>query len=142
MSMKPEEDDFEELENELRAMVPHRPSAELRERIATQIKGIEAARPRRGFRALAVLSGLGIAACVGFAMLQLPIPEQHETSRRSAASYVAPTALNYMRAWSNSPEDLDRLLDEHARDVLQKSGDDEEIQQRSMLNRTIHGRHF
>ena len=38
------ENEFEDLENELRAMVPQKPSAELRDRIATQINGIPAAR--------------------------------------------------------------------------------------------------
>jgi hypothetical protein len=121
-------EDFDPLESELAALVPLRPSPELRARIAEQLSDRPSVRPPGAKRTAirktwAFVLAAGIAACILVAILVqhgqrvspvVPPDEILHPPLASAFDESLPTVWTYRRAVFASPQQLDELLDKHA----------------------------
>jgi hypothetical protein len=123
-------DTSDPLESELRALSPHEPSPELRERIAERLAA-EAMPARSRWRPRwhcaawggALAAGV-VAACVMAAILlrreadpvaKVEVPaEVQQPLIDSAFDDALPSLWTYRRALARSAEELDALLDKHA----------------------------
>jgi hypothetical protein len=108
-------------EAELSALRPHEVSPALRRRVASGLSGPPPRRDPR--RWLPVLAGGLAAACLASVLFSWgggevgpgPITDPPRPTPAVDADDSTPMLLAYQRALTSSPEDLDALLDKHAR---------------------------
>ncbi|MEI6236211.1 MAG: hypothetical protein WCT04_24410 [Planctomycetota bacterium] len=131
------DDELNELERELQALIPVAPSADLQDRIELELQAQTEAPKRRqaghGSRWLAVCGGLGLAACVTIILSRFPerTPPKADVATHQRAAL--PSEWQYYQAWVSSPEKLDALLDEHASELLQRNKKEDEPTLRKLL---------
>jgi hypothetical protein len=120
-------DEIDQLEAELAALVPLPPSPELKQRLEIALTTELATRKRPGNRPrakwIAAAAGGLIAASVAAGLLLFAPPRQQppdaslpplEMPIAAAFDDAAPTLWTYRRALARSPDEVETLLDDHA----------------------------
>jgi hypothetical protein len=122
------------LERELAALRPIEPSPQLRARLAQQLdeeaRPASRAQPLRGMAWLAAAGGALAASVAIYALFRgadgpptAPAPIDFRTESTTAAAFDAalPSLWSYRRALDRSADDVDALLDRHARDSAEQT---------------------
>ncbi|HYG78003.1 MAG TPA: hypothetical protein VEK08_23560 [Planctomycetota bacterium] len=126
-------DEFDDLEAELRRFTPAAPSAGLCQRIGSELDSSDAARDRQtqgssihrnhSFKWMALAAAAAVAAAVTLYVLKtqtgtivVVTPEKIETVQR-------PTLWNYRQLSASAPEEFEKLLEDHAATLLPSTPD-------------------
>ena len=121
--MNEQDERFDELEAELSAMSPTRPSQKLRQRLALQLA--EKTVPPQPLRwpLLSLTAAACIAVVVVLWQINAPIyePARPLFSIEPLADAKPTSLAAYARAWNESPEALDAMLERDGQTVLPPS---------------------